>query len=71
MTERVTPTALSITISPKVLRNAGLPVSGWSKYGAKHDWHTGMLEIGSGSMTARSRAEVADITRRLGGRMKP
>ena len=71
MTERPTPTALSLTISPMVLVNAGLPVSGWSKYGAEHDWHTGMLEIGSGSMTAHSRAEVARITRRLGGRVKP
>ena len=71
MTERVTPTTLSFTISPMVLLNAGLPVSGWSKYGTGHDWHTGMLEIGNGSMTAHSREEVARITRRLGGRMKP
>ena len=71
MTERITPTALSLTISPMVLVNAGLPGSGWSKYKTLHDWATGMLEIGSGSMTAYSREEVARITQRLGGRMKP
>lgn len=72
MTNRVTAaTAVSYTISPMVLRNAGLPVSGWSKYGAGHDWHTGMLEIRDGAMTAHSREEVARITARLGGRIKP
>ena len=71
MTERVTPTALSITIAPMVLRNAGLPVSGWSKYKAEHDLNKSMFEIGDGGMTAHSREEVARITRRLGGRMKP
>ena len=71
MTKRVTPTALSITIAPMVLRNAGLPGNGLFKYEAGYDLNKSFFEIGSGGMTAHSRAEVARITRRLGGRMRP
>ena len=71
MTERVTPTALSIAMLPMVLRNAGLFRGGLLKYGTGYDLNKSYFEIGSGSMTAHSRAEVARITRRLGGRMKP
>ncbi|CAB4155346.1 hypothetical protein UFOVP670_10 [uncultured Caudovirales phage] len=71
MTERLTPTALSITIAPMVLRDAGLPGNGLFRYGAGYDLNKSMFENGNGSMTAHSREEVARITRRLGGRMKP
>ena len=71
MTERVTPTALSITIAPMVLRDAGLPGNGLFKHGAGYDLNRSTFEIGGGAMTAHSRAEVARITRRLGGKVKP
>ena len=70
MTERVTPTALSITIPAMLLRNAGLPGNGLFRYGVSYDLNKSMFEIGDGGMTAHSREEVARITRRLGGRMK-
>ena len=71
MTERVTPTALSVTMLPMVLRNAELFKSSLLKYKTGYDWNTRHFEFGSGTMTAHSRAEVARITCRLGGRMKP
>ena len=69
MTERITPTALSITIAPMVTptmithRDLGWQKTPWSAWS-----HT---RIGDGTLTAHSRAEVARITRRLNGRMKP
>lgn len=68
MNERVTPTALSITIAPMVTptmityRDWGWQKTPWSAWSS--------TRIGDGTLTAQSRAEVARITRRLGGRMK-
>ena len=70
MTERATPTALSITIPSMLLRNARLPGNGLFKYGAGYDLNKSMSEIGDGSLTRHSRSEVARITRRLNGRME-
>ena len=70
-TAHTTPTARSLTVASMVLRNTGLLRSGLLKYATGYDWNRGHFEIGSGSMTAQSREEVARITRRLNGRMKP
>ena len=70
-TAHTTPTARSLTVAPMVLHNAGLLRSGLFKYGAGYDFNKSYFEIGSGSMTAQSREEVARITRRLNVRMKP
>ena len=70
-TAHTTPTARSLTVAPMVLRNARLVRGGLLKYATGYDWNRRHFEFGSGSMTAHSRAEVARITRRLNGRMKP
>jgi hypothetical protein len=68
MTERLTPTARSLTLPPihrqELVR---VPFGGWPALCS----HPRFVRIGDGVLTAQSRAEVADITRRLGGRMKP
>lgn len=70
-TAHTTPTTRSLTVAPMVLRNTGLFRSGLLKYATGYDLNRSHFEIGSGSMTAHSRAEVARITWRLKGRMKP
>jgi len=64
MTERVTPPTRSIIMKAMTLRNLQIPPLG-SLQGYN------FREINAGDLTAHSRAEVARITRRLGGRMKP
>ena len=69
MSERHASTARSLTVAPIVTptmithRDWGLQKKPWSAWS-----HT---QIGDGTLTRQSREEVARITARLGGRMKP
>lgn len=65
----VTPTARSLTVAPVVTptmithRDWGCHKNPWSAFSSSR--------IGDGTLTAQSREEVARITARLGGRIKP
>ena len=76
MTERITPTALSLTLHPMYRRESWHdPFSGcpalWNLVNESVSSRPRAVRVGDGILTARSRAEVADITRRLGGKVKP
>jgi hypothetical protein len=66
-TAHPTPTARSLTVAPMststMITHRDRPWMNSPCY--SH------IEIGDGTLTAQSRAEVARITRRLGGRLKP
>lgn len=66
-TAHTTPTARSLTVAPMVTPTM-ITHRDWTW--RKNPYHS-HIKIGDGTLTAQSRAEVADITHRLGGRMKP
>ena len=73
---RVTPTALSLTCPPRyepapwVDPFGGCPAL-WGLVNESVSSRPRAIKIGDGILTRRSREEVARITQRLGGKVKP
>lgn len=68
-----TPTALSLTLDPMYRPRdpfGGCPAL-WGLVADRANSVPHAKKIGDGILSARSREEVARITRRLGGRVKP
>jgi hypothetical protein len=73
MTDRTTPTTLSLTLDPIYRPRdpfGGCPAL-WGLVNESISSRPRAINIGDGILTRRSREEVARITQRLGGKMKP